>query len=238
MKVALLGSSGRLGSEIKNVLLEQNIGSVELGRKDVVTSGALAKALNEPVIVLDASLPEGTEALCHALSELNHTQRSNIKGVVIGSTGHSISQLAAIEKCSATVPVCLVSNFSSGIFLFEQILQAKTESGKTVVELARELGFDLALSEIHHTRKKDAPSGTAKTLGAAAAIDESRMSAVRVGAVVGEHEIIFSGEAEELRVRHVALTRRLFALGAVRLAKKMFARHYTPGLLSRGEVEF
>lgn len=237
MKIAHLGAQGRLGSEIQAVLKEQNISSFELRRQDIETGASLLNAIREPVVVLDSSLPEGTETLCKSLQAANSSARNLIRGVVIGVTGHSVPQLAQIEKTATHFPICLVSNFSRGIFLFEQLLAAKTESGKSVADLARSLGFDFAMVETHHTKKKDAPSGTAKTLAAACGLDSSRISSLRVGEVIGEHEIVFSAEAEQLRLTHVAHSRRLFALGAVHLTHQLFTRHLTPGLLSRSDFE-
>ncbi|MEN9530485.1 MAG: hypothetical protein RI932_2358, partial [Pseudomonadota bacterium] len=86
----------------------------------------------------------------------------------------------------------------------------------------RQLGFDLALWESHHTLKKDAPSGTAKTLAHAASVPHDRISSTRVGAVVGEHTLFLSQGAEELRISHMAHSRRLFADGAVDLCDRLF----------------
>jgi 4-hydroxy-tetrahydrodipicolinate reductase len=119
------------------------------------------------------------------------------------------------------------------VFLLEEMLQARTSTGLSVAELARSLGFDLALWEAHHTRKLDAPSGTAKTLAEAAKIPENRISATRVGNVVGEHVVFLAAESEELRIQHLAHTRKLFALGACDMIERISHLTLSPGLYDR-----
>jgi 4-hydroxy-tetrahydrodipicolinate reductase len=126
-----------------------------------------------------------------------------------------------------------------------------------VRELSEKLaGFDVELVEAHHRNKKDAPSGTALLLARAAAEGRGQdleevavygregvaprtegeigVHAVRGGAVVGEHRLIFYSEGEEVEVVHRALSRRTFADGAMRAAK--FAATAGPGLYSMQDV--
>jgi 4-hydroxy-tetrahydrodipicolinate reductase len=142
----------------------------------------------------------------------------------------------------------MAPNMSVGVNLLREV----------VGELSRKLGlgYDIELVETHHRHKKDAPSGTALLLGRAAAegrgqdLDEVAVygreglspreegeigvHALRGGAVVGEHRLIFYSEGEEIEVVHRALSRRTFADGALRAAK--FASNATPGLYSMNEV--
>jgi 4-hydroxy-tetrahydrodipicolinate reductase len=116
------------------------------------------------------------------------------------------------------------------------MMQAKTTCGKTVADLARQLGFDLALWESHHTLKKDAPSGTAKTLAKAAGVPNDRIASTRVGAVVGEHTLFLSQGAEELRFSHTAHSRKLFADGAVNFCERLFKQSLSKRMYTMAEA--
>lgn len=230
MRICLVGASGRLGSEVSRAALEKSIDVVVVGRENLRDPVLFGDAFQSPGVILDVSLPEGTDALLEGLSGLGVSERANVRGVVIGTTGHADALLAKIKRASETYAVCVVSNFSRGVFLFEEMLKARTENGQTVADLARSLGFDLTLWESHHIRKLDAPSGTAKTLARAAGIPEERVASTRVGAVVGEHIVFASNDSEELRIQHIAHSRRLFALGALELTKRIYAASPRPGM--------
>jgi len=236
MRVLLIGASGRLGSEIEAVLREEKWEVRSLRRSDVQRASDVLAEQTNPYVIIDVSLPEGTVAWSSALASLARPVSSLCRGYLAGTTGLSCEQERMIDALSQAAPWSLVSNFSAGVHLFTELLAAKTSSGLTVADLARALGFDLALWEAHHTRKLDAPSGTAKTLAAAAGVAEDRVSATRVGQIVGEHTLFLAGDSEELRISHVAHTRRLFARGAVEMAKRLFANPQAPGRLSKGAI--
>ena len=170
------------------------------------------------------------------------------KPLVIGTTtGHSEEQRAEIEECAKSVAVVLSSNFSVGVnALFWLTRRA-----------ARLLGpdFDLEITEMHHRMKKDAPSGTAKTLaeilkserdvsemqhGRKGMIGERRkgelgIHSIRGGDVVGDHTVIFAGDGERLELTHRATSRGTFAKGALRAAHWV-AKNRPPGLYSMDDV--
>ncbi|MBM3383342.1 MAG: hypothetical protein FJY29_13030 [Betaproteobacteria bacterium] len=223
-RILLAGASGRLGQEITSAALAKNAALTPLSRAELKNVLSLLEDLkqksNEKIIIVDVSLPEGTETIADSLlraKDLNH-----LAAVVIGTTGHSRELTQKLTNVSQATSVVVSSNFSRGVYLTEEMLRAKTSCGKSVAELARELGFDLALWESHHVLKKDAPSGTAKTLAQAAGIPNDRIASTRVGAVVGEHTLFLSQGAEELRLTHMAHSRRLFADGAVDLCERVF----------------
>lgn len=163
---------------------------------------------------------------------------------VIGTTGLSEDQLSEVEKAAESVPVVLAPNMSIGVNLLRDVVR----------ELSAKLGenYDIELVETHHRDKKDAPSGTALFLARAAAEGRDRdldevavygreglsprrhgeigIHALRGGAVVGEHRLIFYSSGEEVEVTHRALSRRTFADGALRAAT--FAANARPGLYS------
>ncbi len=152
---------------------------------------------------------------------------------VIGTTGLTEAQLAALEPASRHAVIVQAGNMSLGVNLLT-ILTRK---------VAEALGpeFDIEILEMHHRHKVDAPSGTALMLGEAAAegrgvalaavaergrdgITGARnagaigFAALRGGDVVGEHDVIFAGAGERLILRHVATDRSIFARGALRAA--------------------
>jgi 4-hydroxy-tetrahydrodipicolinate reductase len=235
-KIYLAGSSGRLGVEIQASAQARNIHIHQLMRKELQNVAEILSQntkVSEKAILLDVSLPEGTESLTQSLLNGDCKQ---LCAFIIGATGHTQSSIKNLELLSKKVPVILSSNFSRGVFLFEEILKARTTSGESVAELARTLGFDLALWESHHTKKLDAPSGTAKTLATAAGIHFDKVTSTRVGSVIGEHALLFSQEAEELRITHTAHARKLFAEGALSLCERLSNRNLQNRMYTMSEA--
>ena len=167
---------------------------------------------------------------------------------VIGTTGLSAGHHARVEDASRRAPIVIAPNMSVGVNLLRQVVR----------ELSAKLGadYDLEVVEAHHRSKKDAPSGTALLLARAAAEGRGRdldevvvygregvspreegeigIHALRGGAVVGEHRLIFYSGGEEVEVVHRALSRRTFAEGALRAAR--FAAGAKPGLYTMHDV--
>jgi 4-hydroxy-tetrahydrodipicolinate reductase len=133
------------------------------------------------------------------------------KRIVVGTTARTAAQdaeLAAAVKAGNSSAV-IASNFSVGMnALFALLKQA---NGLLA-------GYDVEIVEEHHNQKKDAPSGTAKTLASIVHLDLSKVHAVRAGEIFGNHEVIFAGNGEVVRLSHSALSRKCFATGAVRSA--------------------
>jgi 4-hydroxy-tetrahydrodipicolinate reductase len=167
---------------------------------------------------------------------------------VIGTTGLSAGHHARVEDASRRAPIVIAPNMSVGVNLLREVVR----------ELSAKLGadYDLEVVEAHHRSKKDAPSGTALLLARAAAEGRGRdleevvvygregvspreegeigIHALRGGAVVGEHRLIFYSGGEEVEVVHRALSRRTFAEGALRAAR--FAAGAKPGLYTMHDV--
>lgn len=164
--------------------------------------------------------------------------------LIIGTTGIGPELELQIAQAAETIAICRAANFSLGINLLIRL----------VGEAAAALGdsFDVEISEIHHRRKLDAPSGTALVLGAAAASARSQkfdlhavfdrsqqrrqrvngeigLQALRGGDVPGEHTVYFFGEGERLELTHRANDRSIFARGALLAAQKIVA--CPPGLI-------
>ncbi|APJ04531.1 4-hydroxy-tetrahydrodipicolinate reductase [Silvanigrella aquatica] len=236
MHIGLIGASGRLGTLVCENLVQQKLTFTKIAREDLQNIPSFMQLLqhvSESMIILDISLPVGTENICNIINNLEEKNLKQIKGLVIGTTGHNDRQKQLLLSTSQKIPICMVSNFSKGVYLFEEILKAKTSQGLTVTELARALGFDMAMTEIHHTLKKDAPSGTAITLAEAGKIPAKQISSVRVGKVVGDHSIHLSADSESLEIKHTAHARKLFAEGAIELCKNIYTQAPKPGFLRK-----
>jgi 4-hydroxy-tetrahydrodipicolinate reductase len=164
--------------------------------------------------------------------------------LVIGSTGLGLADEAAIEEAATTLPILAAPNLAIGVHVLYRL----------VAEAARSLpGFDVELVEMHHRTKADAPSGTAKRLvrivqeasGAGAEVHgrsghglrgagEIGVHALRGGDVAGDHEIVFAGDGEVVRIGHRATGRRAFAVGALQAARFLAGR--PPGYYTMDEV--
>lgn len=152
---------------------------------------------------------------------------------VIGTTGLSEVDLAAISRAAHHAVIVRAGNMSLGLNLLMQMTQR--------VAAALDADYDIEIVEAHHRHKVDAPSGTALMLGEAAAagrgvvLNEVRdagrdgmtgarrrgdigFAAIRGGDIVGEHDVIFAADGERITLRHVATDRSVFVRGALRAA--------------------
>jgi|CXWL01.1.fsa_nt_gi 4-hydroxy-tetrahydrodipicolinate reductase len=180
-------------------------------------------------VLLDVSMPLGTTAW------LNFCEHRDIP-LVIGVTGHSENQMTRIREAAHQIPIVFAANFSIGLNAILDMLQP----------LVRRLGdgFDVEIVETHHRNKVDAPSGTALAIveelqRACEPRDDQKPSvvfgrhgkvgprsdqeiavhAVRMGDMVGQHEIHLSGPGETITIKHTAHSRDAFAAGALRAAQ-------------------
>jgi 4-hydroxy-tetrahydrodipicolinate reductase len=236
MYIGLIGTSGRLGTLTNELLTQKGIPFCQISREDLTNINNFNRLLSkipEDFIILDLSLPTGTSNLCNIINQLTFDRLKKMRGIVVGTTGHDERQKELLLQTSTKTPICIVSNFSKGVYLFEELLNAKTSKGMSVSALAKALGFDLAMTEIHHSKKKDAPSGTALTLAEKAHITKNQISSVRVGKVVGEHILYLSTDSESLEIKHTAHTRKLFAEGAIELCKNIFNHSPKPGFIKK-----
>jgi 4-hydroxy-tetrahydrodipicolinate reductase len=171
------------------------------------------------------------------------------KTLVIGTTGHSDPQIAAIHAAAQKIPVVFSGNYSTGVNALYWLSRKAAEI----------LGpdFDIEIIETHHRMKKDAPSGTAKNLAeilaevrkvqyrsdvrhgrvgdvGARTKTEIGMHAVRGGDVVGDHTVLFAAPGERVELTHRASSREIFARGALRAA--VWAHGKPAGLFTMQDV--
>ena len=206
MGVLLVGAAGRMGKTIVNLAAnDPNIDIVaqcDLG-------DSLEPAMKNCDVVIDFSHADSIADICRTVLQEH-------KSLVIGTTGHSQEHRQLIEATAQSLPIVFASNFSVGV----NVLFWMTNKA---AELLRG-DFSPEIVETHHKMKKDAPSGTAKTLGdilkAAREMDnEVPIQSIREGDVVGEHTVIFRGPGERLELTHRAASREIFARGALRAAR-------------------
>jgi 4-hydroxy-tetrahydrodipicolinate reductase len=221
LRVLLIGSAGRMGQTI--VDLAKRDPNIEIAAQCDL-GDAIEPAMKKSDVAIDFSNADAVHEICRAASQ--HRQP-----LVIGTTGHSAEQRGAIEKCAESLPIVLASNFSVGVNTLFWLTR------KTVEMLGPE--FDLEIVETHHVKKKDAPSGTAKTLAEilkkVRKIDkEIPTQSIREGEVVGEHTVIFAEPSERLELTHRAAGREIFAKGALRATQWVVGQ--PPGLYSMQDV--
>jgi 4-hydroxy-tetrahydrodipicolinate reductase len=157
--------------------------------------------------VIDFSSPEAMTALASAAIAQPHGTRLPV--FVVGSTGWTKESLALLDALAKRTPVLMASNFSTGVLALQEIL-------KTAAPMLKRLGYTPVLVDTHHRHKKDAPSGTARTLQRIISPDNDvQTHSVRAGEVIGDHEITFYGPGDHLTLGHFAQDRSIFARGAI-----------------------
>jgi 4-hydroxy-tetrahydrodipicolinate reductase len=221
VRVLLVGAAGRMGKTVLDLATsDPNI--------EIVAQCDLGDSIEPPMkncdVIVDFSHAQAIDEICRAA--LQHS-----KALVIGTTGHSQEQRRTIEEAVRSLPIVFASNFSVGVNVLFWLTRKAAEL------LGRD--FNPQIIETHHKMKKDAPSGTAKTLAellkAAQKIqNEIPIQPIREGEVVGEHTVIFTGPSERLELTHRAASREIFARGALRAARWIVGR--PPGLYSMQDV--
>ncbi len=264
VKAVVTGAAGRMGSRIINVLSSSEgirlsaaverkghplVGRDAYGPAGLPSGGVLtvitddlAAALKSCDVLIDFTHPEASLEHIAICAEMG-------KPIVVGSTGFSGEQMAAVDKHVQKIACVLSPNMSIGVNLCFKIL---AEIAKTVGE-----DYDMEIVEAHHRMKKDAPSGTAMKMAQVIAqavnrnLDEVGVYArkgmigertkkeigiqtLRAGDIVGEHTVMFAGKGERIEIIHRAHSRDTFAAGAVRAAKWVVAKK--PGLYDMQDV--
>lgn len=220
VRLLIHGGNGRMGQALQRLCREESgcvvVGAVSRNVGSRAVEGVPQFASSElpaaPAfdVAVDFSLPEGFDtilALCVARG----------KPLVSGTTGLSDAQTTALDAASSTIPIAWASNFSLGV----AVLHALVERAAGALP-----GWDCDVIESHHVRKLDTPSGTALTLGAAAAARGAapRYASLRAGDIVGEHLVQFTTVGERIELVHRATNRDIFARGALHAARAICRR--------------
>jgi len=214
LKVGLVGASGRMGQEITEILKTKTDMELHLA---VCRSASLAEfAYTRPTpncpeakevdIWIDFSSPE-------LLKKLLSVAMKNKAPVVSGTTGLTAADHAALKRAAKSIPVLWASNMSLGVAVLAEALEV----------FSRIRSFDFQIEEFHHNRKKDRPSGTAKSLQEKLEKAVGRKLpeplSIRGGGIFGIHKIHAMAEEEHIVFEHMALNRAVFARGAVEAAQ-------------------
>lgn len=203
------GLSGKMGTAIQNLV------SDESGFK-------IVKTAMDSDLIIDFSRPEST---VHLLQEAEE----HSKPMIIGTTGFSQNEIKLIEKASKKIPIVLSYNMSKGIYYFKKNIKQFLENNSD--------SFKCLITETHHTEKVDAPSGTAIELKEFIELNNNQkhittieIESKRILDVFGIHEIIFFNESDHISFKHEALSRNIFADGALSIAKLLNSK--SPGMYS------
>lgn len=255
LKIAIAGVAGRMGQALVAGAPaagctvaggSERAGSEHIGR-EILAGAAIAdsaqKAAAGADVWIDFTTPVAT------LAALDLLKSTAVRAAIIGTTGLAPQQEQQIAEHANRIAIVRARNFSLGVNLMLGLVeQAAARLGA---------GWDIEISETHHRHKVDAPSGTALMIGEAAAqgrsakLNEVRtppydgqpgarvdgkigFAVTRAGGVIGDHEIQFASEEEIISIGHRAITRAIFAKGALHAA--VWAAEQKPGLYSMRDV--
>jgi 4-hydroxy-tetrahydrodipicolinate reductase len=222
LQFGVIGHKGRMGQALEAAIADAGH-ALCVG---IDEGGAIAHHAGQCDVLVDFSAPS-------ALADNLAAARQAGKPILVGTTGLEEPHFVALAEAARAVPVLQSGNFSLGVTLLAHLVH----------EAAARLGsdWDIEVLEMHHRMKVDAPSGTAKLLGEAAAkgrgialsdnMESGRhgmtgaraegaigFATLRGGTVAGEHSVIFAGSEERLTLSHSAENRMIFARGAVKAA--------------------
>lgn len=208
IQLGLLGARGRMGQWVQKLVDTEFTSSVHL--KASVSRGDALDSLLSCDAIIDFSSAQGMIDLAH----LALSQSGKLPAIVSGSTGWGPDDQKVLESLAAKTPVLAASNFSIGVYAVQTIL-------RKYGPFLEKLGYNPVLLETHHRHKKDAPSGTALTLRQAIEPrhpERIQVHSIRAGEVIGDHEAIFYGNADQIVIGHFAQDRSIFARGAIEVA--------------------
>lgn len=197
----ILSGYGKMGHMIEKELLRQGIPLVEASEDITATDPAVAREC----VCIDFTTPEAFRANYPFIAR-------HFRAAVIGTTGwNDILTEVRDTFLDAGTPMIYASNFSLGV-------NALFKAVEKVSQMLRDAGYAPEIEEVHHIHKLDAPSGTAKSLGAL--VEEGmgvapRIEAIREGEVPGIHTVTYLSDCDRLTLKHEAFSREGFAKGAV-----------------------
>ena len=222
MKAVLWGANGAMGKLIDGILGDEVVGRVSADGENGVARSAQELGPVDADVVIDFTHHS-------AAGDVIAFAKAHRCAAVIGTTGHTAEEKALIHAAAAEIPVFYAGNMSLGIAVLCRLAKQAAAAFPDA---------DIEIVEIHHNRKVDAPSGTAKMLVEAIKTvrpqavancgrsgegkrtkDEIGISALRLGGVVGVHEVHIHTGNQSLTLRHEAIDRSMLAEGAVDAAR-------------------
>jgi len=259
LKLCVAGAAGRMGNAIINEATAR--GHQITGAIEAPNAPCIGKTLRQLGIANTDTTLLSSDKLNEAISDADvyvsftspAAEVTNIpmvanagKRIILGTTGFTPEQnRQIIAAMTGKVPAVFSPNYSVGVNIFFKLV----ESLKAFPQ-----GYDFSINEIHHTGKKDAPSGTAKKLGEIVAnmrgytktvsgregisprqAGELEITALRAGGVPGIHDLIVAGPYEMLRIEHTAFSRNVLAQGAI-VAAEWVINQKEPKVYSMADV--
>lgn len=234
IKLAVSGCQGRMGQRITALALEDNDFDLTtlLEHQDHPQAN---QRVNNIQVSANSELLKGCDVLIEFTAPnatIEHLQCCVKHGVrmVIGTTGLTEEQISQIKKAAQKIPIVFSSNMSVGVNLFFKL--AGELAGMTPPS------YSVRMVEAHHIHKKDAPSGTAKTL--AQMVEQNskhqvtKIDSIREGEIIGDHDVIFESPEDIITIRHHAKSRDIFAKGSLVAAKFLMTK--SKGLFTMQQV--
>lgn len=246
ISICIAGVTGRVGSTLLREALNKNyqiVGAVEspdnvnIGKSlreiglcssdiKLLSSADLSESIKNADVYITFTTPDAEVSNLPVVAELG-------KRIVMGTTGFTNEQMEKIRKTvSSKVPAVFSPNFALGVNVLFKL---------TKICKAFPSEYDFSITEIHHTGKKDAPSGTAKEIARIVSSfkdytkviygreglslrksDELEISSLRTGGVPGVHNLVIAGPYEMIRIEHTAFSRSVFAQGALYAAEWIY----------------
>lgn len=246
IKVILCGASGKMGKFItasalndKELEIVAGVDKINCGQPYPVFD-SFSKINTAADVIIDFSNPVLLDDM------LKYVIEKNVP-VVIATTGYSETQISQIKETANKIPVFFTFNMSIGVNLICSLAK------KAASILGND--FDVEIIEKHHNQKIDAPSGTAIMLANAVnsvfddtmnyeydrhskrqkrTKNEIGIHSIRGGTIVGEHDVVFAGHDELVTISHTALSKEVFAVGAIKAAKFLYNK--TAGLYDMNSI--
>lgn len=246
INILISGALGRMGKQVK-ALSENNENlrcvcgvdiNEDLSDKTFPVYSDFKKVTEKVDVIVDFSSPKALDNI------LNYATENKVN-TVLCATGYSESDIAKIKSASEKIAVFRSANMSLGVNVLIELVKKAAEALPD---------FDIEIVEKHHSNKVDAPSGTAVMLadsikeiqkgkkevygrkGIVGKRDKNEIGihAIRGGTVVGEHEVFFFGNDEKITISHEALSRKIFAEGALKAA--LFITNKDNGIFSMKDI--
>lgn len=235
IRMLLNGCNGKMGKVISEMAKSSKTISIVSGIDKNSSNlsypcyNHIDECKDEIDVILDFSRPEALDALC------KYSKQKNVP-IVFCTTGYTSEQLSKIHSLSNQVAVFHSANMSIGINIINNMLRSISNM------LYKD--FDIEIIEKHHNQKMDSPSGTALLLAntikdsikeettfvngrnglAKRQPSEIGIHAVRGGNIIGDHEIIFAGIGECIEIKHTAISREVFAIGALKACEYIYEK--------------
>lgn len=248
IKVIIYGSNGKMGQVLSKIISAEKYMKVVAGIDRSIHKednsypvyGDIKECNEEADVIIDFSHVSNLQKVL----ELSLCSKTSL---IIATTGLSEKDYISIEEASKQIPILCSANMSLGINALKSALK----------EISPVLGedFDIEIIEKHHNKKVDAPSGTAYLLAnvinesmgnsksfiygreggnAKRQVNEIGIHAIRGGTIPGEHTVLFAGMDEVIEIKHTALSKNIFAMGAVKAAR--FIVKARPGLYDMKDI--